>query len=101
MWMEINSYSCRFHLQTAIVAETPTTRLKAATNSLTRAVYILMSIENLFLVPVLLEDAPVGLGLGAKAAFCLVCNRNTLPDLGLFPSPGSEGSVASTCGCSL
>ncbi|KAG8425734.1 hypothetical protein J3459_009729 [Metarhizium acridum] len=51
-----------------IVAETPATRLKAATNSLSRAIYIIFAVTNLYLVPNLLENAPVGWGLGTKAA---------------------------------
>lgn len=51
-----------------IVAETPSTRLKAATNSISRGTYILFAIANLFLVPNLLEAKPAGWGLGARAA---------------------------------
>lgn len=52
----------------SIVAETPSTRMKAATNSIARGTYIAVSIGNLFLVPNLLEDKPSGWGLGARAA---------------------------------
>lgn len=52
-----------------IVSETPATRLKASTNSIGRAAYILTNIVNLFLVPVLMDPKPLGLGLGTKAAF--------------------------------
>ncbi|KAM3559733.1 hypothetical protein MY1884_003304 [Beauveria asiatica] len=51
-----------------IVAETPSTRMKTATNSIARGIYIVMSIGNLFLVPNLLEPKPVGWGLGTRAA---------------------------------
>lgn len=51
-----------------IVAETPATRTKAATNSIARGTYIVLAIANLFLVPNLLENKPVGWGLGARAA---------------------------------
>lgn len=51
-----------------IVAETPSTRLKAATNSVARGMYICLTIVNLFLVPNLLEDKPSGWGLGVRAA---------------------------------
>jgi SP family general alpha glucoside:H+ symporter-like MFS transporter len=56
-----------------IVAETPATRLKAATNSVARGTYIIFAITNLFLVPNLLEDRPTGWGLGAKSAFVWAC----------------------------
>ncbi|KAK3192236.1 hypothetical protein K4F52_001866 [Lecanicillium sp. MT-2017a] len=51
-----------------IVAETPSTRMKAATNSIARGIYIAVSIGNLFLVPNLLEPKPQGWGLGTRAA---------------------------------
>lgn len=51
-----------------IVSETPSTRLKATTNSLARGTYIAVSIGNLFLVPKLLEPTPDGWGLGTRAA---------------------------------
>lgn len=52
-----------------IVAETPSTRLKASTNSLSRVAYIAVGIINLFLAPKLLDDRPDGWGLGPRAAF--------------------------------
>ncbi|TQW00409.1 hypothetical protein V2A60_001494 [Cordyceps javanica] len=51
-----------------IVAETPSTRMKTATNSIARGIYIAVSIGNLFLVPNLLEARPEGWGLGTRAA---------------------------------
>ncbi|OAA71332.1 trehalose transport-related protein [Cordyceps fumosorosea ARSEF 2679] len=51
-----------------IVAETPATRMKTATNSIARGIYIVFSICNLFLVPNLLEPKPQGWGLGTRAA---------------------------------
>lgn len=51
-----------------IVAETPSTRMKTATNSIARGIYIAVSIGNLFLVPNLLEAKPQGWGLGTRAA---------------------------------
>lgn len=51
-----------------IVAETPSTRMKTATNSIARGIYIAFSIGNLFLVPNLLEPKPQGWGLGTRAA---------------------------------
>ncbi|KHO00653.1 General substrate transporter [Metarhizium album ARSEF 1941] len=51
-----------------IVAEMPATRLKAATNSLSRFIYLIFAMTNLYLVPNLLEGAPVGWGLGTRAA---------------------------------
>ncbi|OAA38610.1 Sugar/inositol transporter [Metarhizium rileyi] len=72
-----------------IVAETPATRLKAATNSLSRGIYILFAMLNLVLVPNLLEDRPVGIGLGTKAALiwagsatlCLIWAYFRLPEM--------------------
>lgn len=64
----------------AIVGETPSTRMKTATNSIARGIYIVFSICNMFLVPNLLEDKPQGWGLGTRAAliwagtsFCCLC----------------------------
>lgn len=51
-----------------IVGETPSTRMKTATNSIARGIYIIVSIGNLFLVPNLLEAKPQGWGLGTRAA---------------------------------
>lgn len=51
-----------------IVGETPSTRMKTATNSIARGIYIAVSIGNLFLVPNLLEPKPLGWGLGTRAA---------------------------------
>lgn len=72
-----------------IVAETPATRLKAATNSVARGIYIIFAMVNLFLVPNLLEDSPVGWGLGSRAALvwagtatiCLIWAFFRLPEM--------------------
>lgn len=72
-----------------IVAETPATRLKASTNSIARAAYIIISIVNQFLVPRLLEEEPAGWGLGPKGAllwagtssFCLLWAFFRLPEM--------------------
>ena len=50
-----------------IVSEIPTTRLKTATNAVGRSAFIIMAIANLYFVPNLLEDPPVGWGLGPKS----------------------------------
>ncbi|CAH0043230.1 unnamed protein product [Clonostachys solani] len=72
-----------------IVAETPSTRLKATTNSVSRAAYITLSIGNQFLVPYLLNPKPVGVGLGPRAALvwagtataCLIWAFFRLPEM--------------------
>ena len=72
-----------------IVAETPSTRLKTSTNAIARALYILVAIANLFLVPNLLEAKPAGWGLGARAALvwagtatlCLIWAWFRLPEM--------------------
>lgn len=72
-----------------IVSETPSTRLKATTNSLARGTYIAVSIGNLFLVPKLLEPVPDGWGLGTRAALvwagtssiCLLWAYFRLPEM--------------------
>ncbi|EGX90835.1 trehalose transport-related protein [Cordyceps militaris CM01] len=72
-----------------IVAETPSTRMKTATNSIARGIYIAVSIGNLFLVPNLLEPKPLGWGLGTRAAllwastsfFCLCWAYFRLPEM--------------------
>lgn len=71
-----------------IVAEIPASRLKTATNSLARGAFILVNLANLWLVPKLLEDRPLGWGLGAKtsllyaglSALCVYWGKSRLPE---------------------
>lgn len=72
-----------------ILSETPSSRLKTTTNSLSRAAYVCITLVNLMLLPFLFGGPPNGWGLGtrpsllwsATGSLCLVWAYFRLPEM--------------------